>query len=134
MTGKLKSKLQVMKFGGTSVGNASCIARAAEIVAQAARENAVVAVVSAMSGVTNRLVDAAPHAAAGDAKAGATLIAALRQQHQDALAALVPAENTRNVVADRIEKVLAEGQRLFDGTALLRELTPRRLGSISRLR
>src|ERR1700730_13641462 len=133
MTGKLKSKLQVMKFGGTSVGNASCIARAAEIVAQAARENAVVAVVSAMSGVTNRLVDAATHAAAGDAKAGATLIAALRQQHQDALAALVPAENTRTAVADRIETTLAEGQRLFDGTALLRELTPRALDTISSL-
>jgi len=49
----MKSKLQVMKFGGTSVGDASCIARAAQIVARAAGENGVVAVVSAMTGVTN---------------------------------------------------------------------------------
>jgi len=33
----MTTKLQVMKFGGTSVGNGECIARAAEIVAAAAR-------------------------------------------------------------------------------------------------
>ncbi len=87
---KMKSKLQVMKFGGTSVGDASCIARAAQIVAQAAKQNAVVAVVSAMSGVTNRLVEAANRAGAGDTQAGAALTDRLRQQHHAALAALVP--------------------------------------------
>src|SRR5258706_14942190 len=107
---RMKSKLQVMKFGGTSVGDAACIARAAQIVAQAARENAVVAVVSAMSGVTNRLVDAAKHAAGGDGRAGVALIAALRQQHEDALATLVRAENARAEVAGRIEKTLEIGR------------------------
>jgi aspartate kinase len=61
------------------------------------------------------------------------LIAALRQQHLDALASLVPAEGARAAVADRIETTLAEGQRMFDGTALLRELTPRALDNISSL-
>jgi aspartokinase/homoserine dehydrogenase 1 len=129
----MKTKVQVMKFGGTSVGDASCIARSARIVAEAARGNAVVAVVSAMSGVTNRLVEAANRAAGGDTTAGITLIAALRQQHQDALAGLVSRENTRTEVVDHIEKTLAEGQRLLDGTALLRELTPRALDAISSL-
>src|SRR5690242_18756439 len=116
----MKHKLQVMKFGGTSVGDASCIARAAQIVAKAARENAIVAVVSAMSGVTNRLVEAATRAGAGDRQAGTTLIEALRHQHHDALAALVPPKTRRSVVARRIDETLAQGQRLFDGTALLR--------------
>src|SRR5260221_720609 len=129
----MKSKLQVMKFGGTSVGDAACIARAAQIVAQAAKQNGVVAVVSAMSGVTNRLVEAANRAGAGDTQAGAALTDGLRQQHQAALAALVPGENGRSAVARRIDETLAEGQRLFDGTALLRELTPRALDTISSL-
>src|SRR5260370_25253262 len=77
---KMKSKLQVMKFGGTSVGDASCIARAAQIVAQAADGNSVVTVVSAMSGVTNRLVEAANRAAGGGREAGSALIAQLRVQ------------------------------------------------------
>ena len=96
MTEKLKKKLQIMKFGGTSVGDASCIARAAQIVAQAAKQHAVAAVVSAMSGVTNRLVEAATRAGAGDTHAGAALTDGLRQQHHAALAALVPIENARS--------------------------------------
>jgi aspartate kinase len=129
----MKHKLQVMKFGGTSVGDASCIARAAQIVAKAARENAIVTVVSAMSGVTNRLVEAARRAGAGEPQAGTTLIEALRHQHDDALAALVPAETMRPAVARRIDETLTQGQRLFDGTALLRELTPRALDTICSL-
>src|SRR5579863_2139200 len=129
----MKSKLQVMKFGGTSVVDASCIARAVQIVAHAARENGVVAVVSAMTGVTNRLVEAATRAGSGDEQAGAGLIEALRGQHHDALAALVPAGEARSEIARRIGETLAEGQRLFEGTALLREVTPRALDSISSL-
>src|ERR1700726_1910118 len=121
MTGKMKTKLQVMKFGGTSVGDAACIARSVQIVVDAARGNAVVVVVSAMSGVTNRLVEAANRAGAGDTHAGTALTDGLRQQHQAALVALVPGENGRSAVARRIDEPLAEGQRLFDGTALLRE-------------
>ena len=133
MTEKMKSKLQVMKFGGTSVGDAPCIARAAQIVAEAARGNAVVVVVSAMSGVTNRLVEAAHRAGAGDAQAGTVLTEELRQQHHAGLAALVPSENGRAAVVRRIDETLAEGKRLFDGTALLRELTPRVLDTLSSL-
>src|SRR5215472_9542104 len=64
---KMKKRLQVMKFGGTSVGDASCIARAAKIIVDAAKEHRCVAVVSAMSGVTNRLIEAANQAQAGNA-------------------------------------------------------------------
>ena len=129
----LKTKVQVMKFGGTSVGDAGCIARSAQIVAEAAGKNAVVAVVSAMSGVTNRLVSAANSAGAGDRAAGAALIAELRKQHATALMALVPAEERRAGIERMLEEIFAEGQRLLEGTALLRELTPRALDAISSL-
>src|SRR5260370_7890158 len=62
---EMRPRLQVMKFGGTSVGDAECIARTAQIVAKAAKENPCIAVVSAMSGVTNRLIEAARKAQAG---------------------------------------------------------------------
>src|SRR5467141_400985 len=129
----MKSKVQVMKFGGTSVGDASCIARAARIVAQAAREKAVVVVVSAMSGMTNRLVEAANRAGSGDREAGSALIAELRRQHAAALGALVSDETRRAVITSALDEIFAEGQRLLDGTALLRELTPRALDAISSL-
>jgi aspartate kinase len=129
----MNPQLEVMKFGGTSVGDASCIARAAQIVAESARQNAVVVVVSAMSGVTNRLIEAANRAARGETQAGAGLVEALRTQHHAALAALVLKEAARSAVSRRIDEILADGQRLFEGTALIRELTPRALDTISSL-
>jgi len=129
----MHTKLQVMKFGGTSVGDASCIRRSAQIVANALREHSVAVVVSAMSGVTNRLIDAAHQAKRGDREAGKALGDALRKQHFEALATLVPDEHARLRVECRVEELLAEGARLYEGTALLRELTPRTLDAISSL-
>ena len=122
-----------MKFGGTSVADATCIRRSAEIVANASREHSVAVVVSAMSGVTNRLIDAAHQAKRGDRDAGKTLAEALHRQHFEALAMLVSNEKSRMQVQDRIEEILGEGSRLYEGTALLRELTPRTLDAISSL-
>jgi bifunctional aspartokinase / homoserine dehydrogenase 1 len=125
--------LQVMKFGGTSVGDASCIARTAKIIADGARQGGCVAVVSAMSGVTNRLIDAAKKAQTGAASEATTVIEALREQHETALLALVREEPKRTGVRARIDEVLSEGRRLLEGTALLRELTPRTLDAVSSL-
>ena len=86
-----------------------------------------------MSGVTNRLIDAAHQAKRGDRDAGKTLSEALHRQHFEALATLVTNEKSRTQVQHRIEAILAEGSRLYEGTALLRELTPRALDSISSL-
>lgn len=125
--------LQVMKFGGTSVADASCIARAAQIVASAAQRTRVVAVVSAMSGVTNRLIEAAKCAGEGDTETGAALVEALRQQHRAALDSLVGDGGDRAAIEHELEGIFAEGKRLYDGTAMLRELTPRTLDAISSL-
>jgi bifunctional aspartokinase / homoserine dehydrogenase 1 len=122
-----------MKFGGTSVGDASCIARVAQIVKQASADGPIVAVVSAMSGVTNRLIDAANLSALGEARQVDTLFASLRQQHETALAALIKDDTKRKHVAVCIGKIFDEGERLCRGTALLRELTPRALDAISSL-
>src|SRR5439155_2874964 len=129
----MKAWLQVMKFGGTSVGDASCISRAAQSFAQAAKQSGCVAVVSAMSGVTSRLIESAKKAQTGDAGEAATVVDALRQQHEAALTSLIPHEEERARIRQRMEAVLAEGRRLCEGTALLRELTPRTLDAISSL-
>jgi aspartokinase/homoserine dehydrogenase 1 len=129
----MKPRLQVMKFGGTSVGDASCITRTAKIIARAAKENPCVVVVSAMSGVTNCLIEAAKTAQAGNAAEAEAIMDALRQQHETALSSLLPDEQKRARLRQRMEQVLAEGRRLCEGTALLRELTPRVLDAISSL-
>lgn len=123
--------LRVMKFGGTSVGDASCIARAAEIVKAAAAQGPVVAVVSAMSGVTNRLIHTAHGAEAGNKEIIPGLIGGVREQHVKALEALVKDAAKRKPIAAALEEVLQELERMLQGTAMLCELTPRALDAIS---
>jgi aspartokinase/homoserine dehydrogenase 1 len=129
----MSSVLQVMKFGGTSVGDAACIARTAQIIANAARENPCVVVVSAMSGVTNRLIEAAQKSATGDSSEGGNLTNVLRSQHAAVLDVLIQEPQARQHVMLKLDGVLNEAKRLCDGTALLRELTPRTLDEISSL-
>ena len=50
------SRMIVQKFGGTSVGSEERIASVAKIIKNASIDNAVIVVVSAMSGETNRLI------------------------------------------------------------------------------
>lgn len=122
-----------MKFGGTSVGDASCIKRVAKIVKDAAREGPIVTVVSAMSGVTNRLIEAATRAEAGEVGETDAIFAALRKQHETALAALISGEEKRRWMAAQLEKIFRDGEELCKGTAMLHELTPRTLDSVSSL-
>jgi bifunctional aspartokinase / homoserine dehydrogenase 1 len=129
----MKSRLVVMKFGGTSVGDAACIARAAQICSSAARESSVVVVVSAMSGVTNSLIEAATFSEAGESQKSSEHLAAIRKQHEVALDALIADAATRKKLAQRMEDILCEATRLCEGTALLRELTPRTLDLVSSL-
>src|SRR5882762_2433016 len=119
----MKSALQVMKFGGTSVGDAACIARAAQILTEAARAGKCVAVVSAMSGVTNRLIEAAKTAQSGNAQAALAILDELAAKHQA----------QRANVCEKMKHAFAEGLRCCEGTALLRELSPRTLDTISSL-
>jgi aspartokinase/homoserine dehydrogenase 1 len=129
----MNSTLVVMKFGGTSVGDASCIARAAEISAAAARESAVVVVVSAMSGVTNRLMEAATLSEAGESERASALLEVIRNQHETALRELIRDPSTGTRLSARVEEILGEAKRLCEGTALLRELSSRTLDLISSL-
>jgi aspartokinase/homoserine dehydrogenase 1 len=125
--------LRVVKFGGTSVGDASCIRKVAEIVRDAARESDLVVVVSAMSGVTNKLVEAAAHSEAGNREAVEMIFEELRERHRAVAGALIHAVSVRSRIQHEVEQIFQEGERLCHGTALLRELTLRARDSITSL-
>jgi aspartokinase/homoserine dehydrogenase 1 len=129
----LKRQLRVMKFGGTSVGDASCIGKVIEIIRTASRESNVVVVVSAMSGVTNKLVEAATRSEAGDHTPVSAIFEELRQQHEAAVSALIESTEERDRIDRKMKELFHEGDRLCQGTILLRELTLRARDSISGL-
>jgi len=122
--------LIVMKFGGTSVGSAERIAQAAELaIASARKGHRVVVVTSAMSGVTNLLIDAATNAARGQWAAD------VRQQlfarHESVAATLIPDPARRASALAEIDKRLDRFEKLCFGLSMVHELTPRLLDAIS---
>jgi aspartokinase/homoserine dehydrogenase 1 len=117
--------LQVMKFGGTSVADAACIRHVVKIVKKSSAKNNVVVVVSAMSGVTNKLVDAAARSEAGDGVSAAAILAELRTQHFAAAETLIAASARRDSLVHTLRELFDYCDRLCQGTALLGELSLR---------
>lgn len=83
--------LKVLKFGGTSVGAPERLRRVAEIVADAARDHAVVVVASAASGVTDRLV-AGWEAAGNGALDPSDVVGAVEERYRALAAEALPAD------------------------------------------
>ena len=112
----------VMKFGGTSVGDAQCFRSVQEIVARAVRERPpVVVVVSAMSTVTETLLAAARLAAAGNETGVEEKLAYLEQKHFQ-LAEELFSGARREEARKAVTAILAEFRKLCAGMVLLREL------------
>lgn len=80
----------VLKFGGTSVANAQRVREAARIALDQPAPRVVV--VSAASGVTNALLEAARAAAKGDRERRAAAVARIRERHDDILAGIAAPE------------------------------------------
>src|SRR5256712_8679582 len=114
----------IHKFGGASLADAAAIGHAVAIVL-AGRRGPLGVVVSAMSGVTDALLDGAARAARGDASHVRAVAAALRAQHATAARALVPAGARLEELLRLIDEAFAELEQVAGGLGVLRELTPR---------
>ncbi len=98
MSGRNTAPTLVMKFGGTSVGEAPALRKAAEIVAAARRDwPRLVVVLSAMSRVTDLLINTAVQAGTGEKETIRPAAESLRARHQDALEALIEAGELRDI-------------------------------------
>jgi len=116
--------LVVMKFGGTSVGSAERMRAAAQLAARESQHRPVAVVVSAMSKITDLLLDTMRHAEAGDRAGMATNLAALRSRHEDACRQLLPETRHAPVLA-AIHGLIAEFERIVNGMAMLNVRPPR---------
>lgn len=120
--------MRVLKFGGTSVGSAETIARVGEIVAEL-KEEQIVVVVSAVGGVTDRLIKTAKMAGEGN-KACFDHLQSIVETHQQIIARLFDPEGVRKVQA-LTEADFEELRIILKGVYLVKELSRKSLESIS---
>lgn len=115
----------VIKFGGTSVGDADRVANAIDIVAERRHLKPVI-VVSALAGVTNDLVAASEAACAQDPKRVAAIIANVRRRHEDVALRLVQQKSDfLESFIRQLDKQIEEIDTILRGIALLGEITLR---------
>ena len=113
-----------MKFGGTSVGSAERMRVSAGLAAAEGKKRPVAAVVSAMSKITDLLLDTMRHAEAGDRSGIDANLAVLRKRHEDTCRDLLPPAQQAPVL-NQIYDVIDEFERLVGGMAMLGERPPR---------
>lgn len=115
----------VIKFGGTSVGEAKRVLTAIEIVSER-REQKPIVVVSALAGITNQLIAATEAARACDAQKVAEILAAVRQRHEDVAIQLVQQKmDFFESFTRQLDKHIDQIHTILKGIALLGEITLR---------
>ncbi|MGH9328689.1 MAG: aspartate kinase, partial [Terriglobia bacterium] len=124
--------LIVMKFGGTSVGDAERMQHVAELIMKYSKHAEAAVVVSAMGGITDMLIRAATQAANGDREEWKGVRQELARRHREvADKALTASEQA--VTLPRLAEQMTNFENLCSGFSLVREVTPRAMDTLSSL-
>lgn len=122
--------MRVLKFGGTSVGSAESIQQVFNILKNYNRKKISFSVIfSAMSGVTNLLVEAGRKASDSD-DSYQKILKEIEKKHFDTIKKLLDVKTQSKAVA-RIRLLINELEDLLHGVYLLKELSPRTLDLVS---
>lgn len=122
--------MKVMKFGGTSVANAENIKKIIAIAKTSLQsDDQAVVVVSALSGVTDGLIDLATKAANGDASYKIAF-KTLCDQHTQVINALI-APDRKATVTELVNAKYHELETMLSGLFLIKEASPRSLDYVT---
>ena len=112
--------MKVLKFGGTSVGSVNSILSVKKIVE--AIEEPVIVVVSALGGITDKLINTSTMAAAGDL-AYEKELSEIITRHLDVIEGVIPDPALRNEVQKSAMRLLEELSNIFKGVYLINDLS-----------
>jgi aspartokinase/homoserine dehydrogenase 1 len=107
--------MQVLKFGGSSVGTTDAISKVIAIVKESVLKTPTIVVVSAMSGITDQLILLAQTASQGN-EGYKMMIQSLAKKHEDAVRALLPPPQqsaTLNIVQQLIQEIESHCEGLY---------------------
>ncbi|WP_294587924.1 bifunctional aspartate kinase/homoserine dehydrogenase I [uncultured Phocaeicola sp.] len=119
--------MKVLKFGGTSVGSVNSMLSVKKIVE--AIDEKVIVVVSALGGITDKLINTSKMAAMGDA-AYEKEMKEIVNRHIEMVYTVIPAGKGREVLLDQVNELLSELKDIFQGIYLIRDLSPKTSATI----
>lgn len=121
--------MQVLKFGGTSVGTPQNIHLVKEIIAEKSSNGATVVVVSAFSGITNKLIQCSKLAALGDENYQ-TLLGQIIEKHIETTQELISVKN-QSPIMGQVRLLLNELEDILRGVFLVKELSAKTMDKVS---
>ncbi len=121
--------MNVLKFGGSSVANASTIENVLDIINNQSKQKPLYVVVSAFGGVTDLLLQAGREAATNN-KNYKQLLSEIEDRHLDVVKKLIPVVS-QSAVISKVKSELNDLESLFEGVYLLSELSEKTAALIS---
>lgn len=119
--------MKVLKFGGTSVGSVKSILSVKKIVE--ARQEPVIVVVSALGGVTDKLIQTSKMAVAGELAYQASFTE-MAERHEQMIRDVIPEGEPRKALLTRVNALLGELRSIYHGVYLIRDLSPKTQAAI----
>ena len=119
--------MKVLKFGGTSVGSVNSMLSVKRIVEGI--DDKVIVVVSALGGITDKLICTSKMAASGD-DAYEKEMKEIVNRHIEMVYTVIPAGRGRELLLDLVNELLSELKDIFQGIYLIRDLSPKTSATI----
>ena len=116
--------MKVMKFGGTSVGSVESILSLKKIVEEAAANERVIVVVSALGGITDKLIKTANLAVNGDMAFNDECREIVTRHHR-LIETVITDEGKRVALLKEVDMLLGELNNIYQGLALINNMTPK---------
>ena len=114
--------MKVMKFGGTSVGSVKSILSLKKIVETEARTQPVVVVVSALDGITDKLIATSQMAKQGDESYREEFDAMVTRHHQ-MIEAIITDDKKRIDLFNNVDQLFDQLKSIFYGVYLIHDLS-----------
>lgn len=119
--------MKVLKFGGTSVGSVESILNLKKIVES--QKEPVIVVVSALGGITDKLIGTSKMAVAGDA-AYLTAYNEMVERHHQMIDAIITDTTKKNTLLATVDELLGQLKSIYQGVYLIGDLSEKTSNAI----
>ena len=116
--------MKVLKFGGTSVGSVESILSLKDIVEKEAKKQPVIVVVSALGGITDKLLQTSRLALAGDEHYREEFDAIVDRHHK-MIDTIITDPQDRERLFNTIDSLLEQLRSLYFGVYLIHDISPK---------
>ena len=126
---KHRKRMKVLKFGGTSVGSVKSILSLKQIVENEAKKQPVVVVVSALGGITDKLISTSRLAVNGDEE-WKNEFNAMADRHHQMIDTIITETKAREDLFKKVDALLEQLRSIYFGVFLIHDLSEKTLDAI----